>query len=1104
MPLSKAQYQILQCKYREATTDVGIDALKKHLTELLDLKKNESEWLGELWVALQVLISASENRTAKAAVIRFRISKNINKPTYYTDIANPNEQDKDGYSALHYPNKEISEIQNLLAHPLIDVNLRDKKGYAPIHYYIQNTTALKELLRHPDLNVNINNEKAAKDGSAIQLVVPVTALNLSIDKNEYDAFILLLEHPFINVCEQEVSNLIDFNYGLIDIYRIHIYPWYLELFSYLETRKYLDYYKESKANKEDLAFLYACRTRNNFIAKILLEQGANINVQTPDGESALILSWPDYEEPNFKFVDLLLAQNNPIYVFDNNSLKSTAIKNVFKRISDFTFGEPGYVKTVDILFSLLKIGLQQNRQALFDILNDLISRLKEYNWEIYLFKEKPMYFCENEISIYYNQDQEELYFVKLWENELIDQPLKLEEESANKVTEKINALAKEKVLLTPKHNELLDPIYKKLEDLDILLENTCLYAFQLQERLKEFKSEHNGIEYKKKPRPKPKKNTAVKPFVPNSVPLPSEEQKTLNKKLTEEEKRLRKEAKTARKQQRRKERELSNHTTVEIVSVEQTPFKTNQNKKTDKKIAKINEYISNLSTIDLNSLEFHLFQLQKLILNKNEAVVEVVQIYESTLAQKTRELLLDGITNQVSQEDIERRIAKILSIKRGEISATMTGVIDECRDQWYDKLGSLYFDASAPSVECLASFYEKELTPPCLASAKPENPAALIMQFLANFIKRYEKSRFYVYGSFNRKESLSDLDIVIADFAESYEQFQQNIQQECYFRCHVLSVYKTKKSDNPPTIIKMYFIINKQKLGVNFSILPLGMTIRQHAAKLDLTFGAVYYEIRTGKSYCPIFGTVQHLQNQIVHEAQVNAVRMMRNDPGVIFRVICALRGAQALSEGLKKALQTILDDDIEQSTNIFALVNPDKLYHEMKGLFTPGKAQDTLKYIRNYNLWGFVNKLFSGISRLETETDKQLTYYLIDKIAYLYDSAKLSRTNDLLLESIPYGYRQEETTEPGLKKLIVEPYYPSLMLFAAYWQAIKKLIECFHAKSGHSPSIQSIEEQTTPARIRLDREARTYGVLFKHSQKDIIQNNINILTRLEKGFTPG
>ncbi|MDF1826733.1 MAG: hypothetical protein P1U39_00415 [Legionellaceae bacterium] len=146
----------------------------------------------------------------------------------------------------------------------------------------------------------------------------------------------------------------------------------------------------------------------------------------------------------------------------------------------------------------------------------------------------------------------------------------------------------------------------------------------------------------------------------------------------------------------------------------------------------------------------------------------------------------------------------------------------------------------------------------------------------------------------------------------------------------------------------------------------------EHAKRLDYTVGALYFSLRTKKTYCMKgFSSVTDLEDKILRTIDDPYVSFKR-DPSLIFRGIrlCALENFRFSPECLA-AIHTIF---VKEKNNLFTALNPGKLCQQLNLMFTTPEEVIILDKFKELNL---LPKLSQCIHALPDRINSQNSYII-------------------------------------------------------------------------------------------------------------------------------
>ena len=224
---------------------------------------------------------------------------------------NPEEASKQLVKAIKKWNNmfaPLDEIKQLLEVPGIDVNLKDSNGLTPLMYASgKNTYTIAELLLTvPGINVNLQNNrglsalmlsslKGFSQMTKMLLQVPginvnlqeqdgYTALMIASDKGHINVVKALLESPEINVNLQN-------KHGYTALHIASFISKNIEIIKLLLTFPGINVNLQD--NNEDTVLILASGTNDINVVRMLLVEGADINIQSNEGKKAFNYSRTD-------------------------------------------------------------------------------------------------------------------------------------------------------------------------------------------------------------------------------------------------------------------------------------------------------------------------------------------------------------------------------------------------------------------------------------------------------------------------------------------------------------------------------------------------------------------------------------------------------------------------------------------------------------------------------------------------------------------------------------------------------------------------------------------------------------------------------------------
>lgn len=350
--------------------------------------------------------------------------------------------------------------------------------------------------------------------------------------------------------------------------------------------------------------------------------------------------------------------------------------------------------------------------------------------------------------------------------------------------------------------------------------------------------------------------------------------------------------------------------------------------------------------------------------------------------------------------------------------------------------------------ENLMDFYEPDIEPACLKNAFWRQAFSILVRLVRALP---EAQKILLFGSANYKFNPKDFDLAFLGLEEYEWNKWKNLIEESKVNSDKLKElplsqliermsgkieFAYNKPEYNALIIKATFTIKNKKISYDFSILPPKMCLKEHASKLDVSVGAMYFDPRTKQMFCPIPGTMQHLKRRLLW-AISNPYNMFRADPSIILRFIRTIASTRdknnkeifRLSDLILKAIGDVLKENpyllnmqIERRTVFQAA---DKHYHEMTLLFEPGYAVKTLQVLQDYNLLQY---FFTPLLDASVEVYHQ-TLSLMREVAILFDRSTKSQ---YIAETKATLFYQQV---PGLNgENIDRPLYPSLMYYASLY----------------------------------------------------------------------
>lgn len=475
-------------------------------------------------------------------------------------------------------------------------------------------------------------------------------------------------------------------------------------------------------------------------------------------------------------------------------------------------------------------------------------------------------------------------------------------------------------------------------------------------------------------------------------------------------------------------------------------------------IHSLTEKIDEAQTVE--ELDNSLFLLLERYENKNknnpDATLskELARIRNLALT-KMIQLVLNDMTQTIEQDVLTSELKQEVSSILNPIMHTEHNESQENKEkEELMSLGSTSSEAVSNSLdeefkpesdtENIIDFHEPALQPACLKNTLWQEAFALLTEIVKSL-----HYKIFLYGSANYKYNPNDFDLVVYGLSEEEWEIWEKIVLESKNNLSILEKIPLlkhikdkngiiecayKKNEYNGMIIKTSFMIQGRRISWDFSVLPPKMTMKAHADKLDISIGAMYFDILKKKMFCPIPGTKDHLKQGILWAIQ-NPYHMFRNDPSVILRLMRILASTREyiknsrLANKVWKAINEVFNENayllnmkVEGRTDYGAA---DKCYHEMELLFKPGHALKTLQVLHEHSL---VCSFFTHLIGISDELYNQ-TFVLMQEVAKLFDSAASSVYYEETKSELFY---QRFYNSQG--QFIERALYPSLMYHASCW----------------------------------------------------------------------
>lgn len=261
--------------------------------------------------------------------------------------------------------------------------------------------------------------------------------------------------------------------------------------------------------------------------------------------------------------------------------------------------------------------------------------------------------------------------------------------------------------------------------------------------------------------------------------------------------------------------------------------------------------------------------------------------------------------------------------------------------------------------QAVLGFIHPHFKPVCL-----HQPAyRRVFKRLTQMAQRLDKE-FYLYGSAIYKAQPNDLDLLLP---------LPNIE--------VLSALLSEGAQTIGEFKKeQRHVVQLLWHGVKLDVNLTDKTWQQHAAHVDFTVGATYYNFRQQQSSALHAEVFDHIRRHELHCSQVRgSLAMLQHDPSILFRAM-RLENLEGYrwSDEFNHAVYTLA----QQAANPF-FMNPNKLYYEMVKLFTPGQACANLARLIQLNLF---EKLFARLAELN-DSQKHKAYSIIWQAARASDT---------------------------------------------------------------------------------------------------------------------